>query len=124
MSELQTDQTPPIPEAGKGDEAFLIGAFAVGVHFLGGFFVAASIFLLAMPMEPPIVRKVMLGFSIVFSVYHAPTAFLRAGPHPRIESIKAAKVNRCVPIRHTFGSTPSASSRVFTSAQDAAIASA
>lgn len=68
MSELQTDQTPPTREVGKGDEAFLIGAFAVGVHFLGGFFVAASVFLLAMPMEPPIVRKVMLGFSIVFSV--------------------------------------------------------
>jgi hypothetical protein len=68
MSELQTDQTPPTREAGKGDEAFLLGAFAVGVHFLGGFFVAASVFLLAMPMEPPIVRKVMLGFSIVFSV--------------------------------------------------------
>lgn len=68
MSELQTDQTPPTREAGKGDEAFLVGAFAVGVHFLGGFFIAASIFLLAMPMEPPVVRKVMLGFAIVFSV--------------------------------------------------------
>jgi len=68
MSELQTAEQPPSGGAGQGDEAFLVGAFAVGVHFLAGFFIAASIFLLAMPMEPPVVRKVMLGFAIVFSV--------------------------------------------------------
>jgi hypothetical protein len=68
MSELQTEDQPPSGGSGQGDEAFLVGAFAVGVHFLAGFFIAASIFLLAMPMEPPVVRKVMLGFSIVFSV--------------------------------------------------------
>jgi hypothetical protein len=67
MSKLQSEEQPA-GGAGQGDEAFLVGAFAVGVYFLGGFFVAASIFLLAMPMEPPVVRKVMLGFSIVFSV--------------------------------------------------------
>ncbi len=68
MSELQPEQQAAPDGAGKGDETFLLGAFAVGVHFLAGFFIAATIFLLAMPMEPPIVRKVMLGFSIVFSV--------------------------------------------------------
>lgn len=68
MSEIPTNELPPTDRAQGGDEAFLVGAFAVGVHFLTGFFVAAAIFLIAMPIEPPVVRKTMLGLSVAFSL--------------------------------------------------------
>jgi len=68
MSELQPDLSPKPGAEGQGDEAFLVGAFAMGVHFLTGFFLASAIFLLAMPMEPPVVRTAMLCLAGAFAV--------------------------------------------------------
>lgn len=65
MAESDLDREGASP--GK-EEAFLVGAFALGVHFLTGFFVAASIFLIAMPVEPPVVRKTMMALAVAFAL--------------------------------------------------------
>lgn len=65
MADLE--QKPTVETPGK-EEAFLVGAFSVGVHFLTGFFVAATIFLVAMPVEPPVVRKTMMSLAIAFAL--------------------------------------------------------
>lgn len=68
MNQETAAQPPPTSGPNGGDETFLVGAFAVGVHFLTGFFIAAAIFLLAMPIEPPVVRKSMFGLAVAFSI--------------------------------------------------------